>query len=50
MDYPQYLEIEADIGALHTAYVKYKHEHNLMDYDDLLLDRKSTRLNSSHRV
>lgn len=38
MDYPQYLEIEADITALHTAYVHYKHEHNLMDYDDLLLN------------
>ena len=38
MDYPQYLEIENDIVALHTAYVKYKHEHNLMDYDDLLLN------------
>ncbi len=37
-DYPQYLEIETDIVALHTAYVKYKHEHNLMDYDDLLLN------------
>jgi DNA helicase-2/ATP-dependent DNA helicase PcrA len=38
MDYPQYLEIEADIVALHAAYGKYKHEHNLMDYDDLLLN------------
>lgn len=38
MDYPQYVEIETDIVALHTAYVKYKHEHNLMDYDDLLLN------------
>jgi DNA helicase II / ATP-dependent DNA helicase PcrA len=38
MDYPQYLEIETDIVALHAAYVKYKHEHNLMDYDDLLLN------------
>jgi DNA helicase-2/ATP-dependent DNA helicase PcrA len=38
MDYPQYLEIESDIVALHTAYVNYKHEHNLMDYDDLLLN------------
>ncbi len=38
MDYPQYLEIETDISALHNAYVKYKHENNLMDYDDLLLN------------
>ena len=38
MDYPQYIEIETDIVALHTDYVKYKHEHNLMDYDDLLLN------------
>jgi len=38
MDYPHYLEIETDIIALHAAYVKYKHEHNLMDYDDLLLN------------
>ncbi|MBN1396604.1 MAG: ATP-dependent helicase [Bacteroidetes bacterium] len=37
-DYPQYMEIENDITALHNAYVKYKHEHNLMDYDDLLLN------------
>ena len=37
-DYPQYLEIEADIVTLHAAYIKYKHEHNLMDYDDLLLN------------
>jgi DNA helicase-2/ATP-dependent DNA helicase PcrA len=38
VDYPQYLEIESDIAVLHTTYVKYKHEHNLMDYDDLLLN------------
>jgi DNA helicase-2/ATP-dependent DNA helicase PcrA len=37
MDYPQYLEIESDILAIHQAYIKYKREHNLMDYDDLLL-------------
>jgi DNA helicase-2/ATP-dependent DNA helicase PcrA len=37
-DYPQYLELEADINALHTAYVQYKREHNLMDYDDLLVN------------
>jgi DNA helicase-2/ATP-dependent DNA helicase PcrA len=38
MDYPQYLEVETDIVNLHALYVKYKHEHNLMDYDDLLLN------------
>jgi DNA helicase II / ATP-dependent DNA helicase PcrA len=38
MDYPQYLEIETDIVALHNMYVKYKHDHNLMDYDDLLFN------------
>ena len=37
-DYPQYLELEPDITLLHAAYVKYKREHNLMDYDDLLLN------------
>jgi DNA helicase-2/ATP-dependent DNA helicase PcrA len=37
-DYPQYLEVETDIVDLHSAYVKYKREHNLMDYDDLLLN------------
>jgi DNA helicase II / ATP-dependent DNA helicase PcrA len=38
MDYPQYLEIETDISTLHGTYVKYKREHSLMDYDDLLLN------------
>ncbi len=38
LDYPQYLEIESDILALHQAYIKYKREHNVMDYDDLLLN------------
>lgn len=37
-DYPQYLEQEGDILAVHQAYVRYKKEHNLMDYDDLLLN------------
>ncbi|HEX9828945.1 MAG TPA: ATP-dependent helicase [Bacteroidota bacterium] len=37
-DYPQYIELEADINALHHAYVLYKREHNLMDYDDLLVN------------
>jgi DNA helicase-2/ATP-dependent DNA helicase PcrA len=37
-DYPQYLELEGDVVALHAAYVRYKREHNIMDYDDLLLN------------
>ncbi len=37
-DYPQYLELEADIQKVHTAYVQYKRQHNLMDYDDLLVN------------
>ncbi len=36
LDYPQYIEQEADITALHAAFAKYKQDHNLMDYDDLL--------------
>jgi DNA helicase-2/ATP-dependent DNA helicase PcrA len=37
-DYPHYLELEADIQTAHTAYVQYKRQHNLMDYDDLLVN------------
>ena len=37
-DYPQYLEQEPDIRTVHETYVRYKKEHNLMDYDDLLLN------------
>jgi DNA helicase-2/ATP-dependent DNA helicase PcrA len=37
-DYPQYLELEPDITLLFASFVKYKREHNLMDYDDLLLN------------
>ena len=37
-DYPQYIELEADINVLHAAYVHYKRDHNLMDYDDLLVN------------
>jgi DNA helicase-2/ATP-dependent DNA helicase PcrA len=37
-DYPQYLEQEADIRNVHDAYARYKKEHNLMDYDDLLVN------------
>lgn len=36
-DYPQFLELEADITRLLQAYVVYKKENNLMDYDDLLV-------------
>jgi DNA helicase-2/ATP-dependent DNA helicase PcrA len=38
LDYPQYLDQEADIQVLHSNYVQYKRQHNLMDYDDLLVN------------
>jgi DNA helicase-2/ATP-dependent DNA helicase PcrA len=38
LDYPNYLEQEPDIQAVHSAYVQYKKQHNLMDYDDLLVN------------
>lgn len=38
LDYPQYLDQEADIQVLHSDYVQYKRQHNLMDYDDLLVN------------
>jgi DNA helicase-2/ATP-dependent DNA helicase PcrA len=37
-DYPHYLEDLPDILALFSEYVGYKSSHNLMDYDDLLLN------------
>lgn len=37
-DYPHYLEIEGDIQKVHLSYVEYKKAHNLMDYDDLLVN------------
>ena len=37
-DYPHYQEIETDIANVHQAYTIYKKEHNLMDYDDLLVN------------
>jgi DNA helicase-2/ATP-dependent DNA helicase PcrA len=37
-DYPQYLELLPDIQNLHRAYDQYKKQHNLMDYDDLLVN------------
>ncbi|MCU0453955.1 MAG: ATP-dependent helicase [Bacteroidetes bacterium] len=36
-DYPPFLDLEADITQLFKAYVVYKRENNLMDYDDLLV-------------
>ncbi len=38
VDYPHYLELEEDIGRVHSAYEEYKRSHNLMDYDDLLVN------------
>jgi DNA helicase-2/ATP-dependent DNA helicase PcrA len=37
-DYPHYLELDGDIQTVHSAYVQYKRQHNLMDYDDLLVN------------
>jgi DNA helicase-2/ATP-dependent DNA helicase PcrA len=37
-DYPHYLELTTDIQNLHSAYELYKKQHNLMDYDDLLVN------------
>lgn len=36
-DYPRYVELEEDIRTVHIAYTEYKKVHNLMDYDDLLV-------------
>ena len=38
VDYPHYLEIEDEIRQVHAAYEEYKKAHNLMDYDDLLVN------------
>lgn len=38
IDYPHYLELEEDIAKVHSLYAEYKITHNLMDYDDLLLN------------
>jgi len=38
LDYPHYLEIEPDIQTVHNSYIQYKRQHNLMDYDDLLVN------------
>jgi DNA helicase-2/ATP-dependent DNA helicase PcrA len=37
-DYPHYLELEEDIRKLFDLYIEYKKQHNVMDYDDLLLN------------
>jgi DNA helicase II / ATP-dependent DNA helicase PcrA len=37
-DYPHYLDLEEDIKKVHVLYVEYKKAHNLMDYDDLLVN------------
>ena len=37
-DYPHYLDLENDIREVHAKYVEYKQKHNLMDYDDLLVN------------
>lgn len=37
-DYPHYLELENDIRRLFDIYSEYKKSHNLMDYDDLLVN------------
>ena len=37
-DYPHYMELESDIERLFAIYGEYKKSHNLMDYDDLLLN------------
>ncbi|MEZ0343606.1 MAG: UvrD-helicase domain-containing protein [Caldimicrobium sp.] len=37
-EYPQFLEYLPEIQRLFAEYVAYKREHQLMDYDDLLLN------------
>ena len=56
IDYPHYLEIESDILSVHLQYVQYKQSHNVMDYDDLLVnlirlmqEHESVRLELSSR-
>jgi DNA helicase-2/ATP-dependent DNA helicase PcrA len=55
-DYPHYLELENDIRNIHVLYAEYKKTHNLMDYDDLLVnlvkllnDHEPVRSELSHR-
>ncbi|HLX11184.1 MAG TPA: UvrD-helicase domain-containing protein, partial [Bacteroidota bacterium] len=37
-DYPHYVELEDSIRKIHELYSEYKKGHNLMDYDDLLVN------------
>lgn len=37
-DYPHYLELEGEINKVFALFIEYKRAHNLMDYDDLLLN------------
>jgi DNA helicase-2/ATP-dependent DNA helicase PcrA len=37
-DYPHYAELENDIRKIHSSYTEYKKAHNIMDYDDLLVN------------
>jgi len=36
-DYPHFLDLKADIEKLHKAYIDYKLNHSVIDYDDMLL-------------
>lgn len=36
-DYPSFISDAFDLIKLHKAYIAYKREHSLMDYDDLLI-------------
>ena len=38
LDYPQYVDQEAEIQMVHGEYERYKKQNNLMDYDDLLVN------------
>lgn len=38
IDYPHYLDLASDILTVHQTYERYKREHQLMDYDDLLVN------------
>lgn len=38
IDYPHYADLEADILKVHAMYTEYKKSHNVMDYDDLLVN------------
>ena len=36
-DYPHFLDLKNDIEKLHKAYIDYKVNHSVIDYDDMLL-------------